>query len=57
MNKDQMISGYEFRVEYGVIAEKSGFSDPLNTFKILVDILLPHLHSVDVYLLELIINI
>ncbi len=30
---------------------------PINTSKILVDILLPHLHSVDVYLLELRINI
>jgi hypothetical protein len=30
MNNAQMISCYEFRVEDGVIAENSGFSDPLN---------------------------
>jgi hypothetical protein len=26
MNNDKMISGYEFGVEYGVIAENGGFS-------------------------------
>jgi hypothetical protein len=30
MNNAQINFGYEFRVEYGVIAENSGFRDPLN---------------------------
>jgi len=48
MNNAQIIFGYEFRVEYGVIAENGGFRDPLNSLKILVDILVPNLHSEDV---------
>ena len=48
MNNAQIISGYEFRVEYGVIMENSEFRDPLNLVKILVDILVPYLHSDDI---------
>jgi hypothetical protein len=48
MNNAQIISGYEFRVEDGVIARNSGFSNHLNPLKILVDIFVPFLHSDDV---------
>lgn len=48
MNNAKIVFDYEFRVEYGVITENSGFRDTLNPLRILVDILVPHLHSDDV---------
>ena len=48
MNYAQIISSCGFRVEYSVIAKNSGFRDPLNLVKILVDILVPHLHFDDI---------